>query len=257
VQLRLKLRVVAKEDWAKYYDAAGGTVFCPSATPPSVGQSLQLEVLFQGGPRLLVRGVVLWRRPAGDARARAGVGLGIHPVDRDKLEFINHFVRDQMGDQRRRRRLPLRLRATYTARTGRRINFTRDIHEEGVFVRSSELLTSGDDIKLLLVPPGGNFKPIEVRGRVVRLVEEQPHRGMGINLVFKDPEEQRGFAEFVKRLEEEYLAGTLPDEALSKHKRFNRRQETGNGQRVSGIRKSELPVACRPSPVSCFSIELT
>jgi Tfp pilus assembly protein PilZ len=212
---RLKLRLVDTTDWAKYHDdVKSTTIFCPTATPPSVGTQLQLEIMFQGGPRMLMQGVVLWRRASGDARARAGVGVGVHPIDRVKLDFIERYVRGELKDKRGRRRLPIRLRVTYSARQGRRINFTRDIHEEGVFVRSAELLDPGDETKLLILPPGGNFKPIEVRGTVVRLVTKEPGRGMGITLTFRDDGERRQFADFVHRLEQEYLAGTLPDEAL-------------------------------------------
>jgi hypothetical protein len=211
---RLKLRLVAREDWAKYFDEGSGTIFCPSATPPPVGQSVELEVLFQGGPRMILRGDVLWRRPAGDARTRPGIGFGVHPIDQLKMTYLLGYVRGESSEQRGRRRLPIRMRVTYSARAGRRINFTRDIHEDGVFVRSVELLDMNAETKLLLAPPGGDWKPIEVRGKVARLVEEGPDRGMGIQLVFRGEVERRAFAEFVERLEEQYLAGTLPDEAL-------------------------------------------
>ena len=214
--IHLKLRLISKADWSKYLDApAGSTVFCPNPAPPSIGSKVQLEVLFQGGPRLLMHGRVLWRRTGNDPRARAGAGIGVDPSDKQKLEFVEDYVTGRVRDQRSKRRLPIRLRVTYRTHTGRRINFTRDIHEDGVFVRSTELLAPGDETRLIIAPPGGDYKPIEVRGAVVRLVEEEPDRGMGIQLVFKDDEERQSFADFVSRMEEEYLVGTLPDEALS------------------------------------------
>jgi hypothetical protein len=103
---------------------------------------------------------------------------------------------------------------TYSVRGGRRINFTRDLDEHGIFVRAADPLSPGEENRLLLLPPGGAFKPIEVRGNVVRVVKEDPDRGMGIALAFRDDAEKRMFGDFVKRLEQEYLAGTLPDEAL-------------------------------------------
>ena len=54
-----------------------------------------------------------------------------------------------------------------------------------------------------------------MRGTVVRVNRDDPDRGMGITLLFRDDNERRMFADFVRRLEQEYLAGTLPDEALS------------------------------------------
>src|SRR5262245_7948263 len=119
--LRLKLRLVARSDWAKYYDAAANhTIFCPNPTPPAVGTPVQIEVMFQAGPRLLLHGVTLWRRPAGDSRARAGAGVAVAATDREKLDFIARYVRNEMDDKRGRRRLPIRLRVTYSVRAGRR-----------------------------------------------------------------------------------------------------------------------------------------
>ena len=214
---RLRLRIPNTDDWQRFFDPniAGGGVFCPTADPPEVGTEVRIEITFVSGPRFFVKGVVMWRRPQhNDPRARAGVGVKVDPTERNKISYVNAWVRGGVIDKREQRRLPLRLRVTYTARQGRRINFTRDISEDGIFVRSQELLAVGTSIKLLLVPPG-EFRPFELVGTVSRHEDNTVERGMGIRLQFPSTTVQELFARFVQTLEHQYLSGQLPDEVVS------------------------------------------
>jgi hypothetical protein len=140
--------------------------------------------------------------------------VGIDPAERQKIVYVAGYVKGEAADQRRLRRLPLRLQVTYSAKTGRRINFTRDLNEEGAFVRCTELLAVGEETRLLIMPPGGTFKPIPVRGIVKHLTQNRDERGMGIAFVFPMATERASFAEFIARLEQEYLRGALPDETI-------------------------------------------
>jgi uncharacterized protein (TIGR02266 family) len=214
---RLRLRVPNLEDWQRYFDPniAGGGVFVPTNDPPEVGTEIRVEITFVSGPRFFVKGVVMWRRPQlNDPRARAGAGVKVDPSERSKVSYVNAWVRGGVVDKREQRRLPVRLRVTYTARQGRRINFTRDVAEDGVFVRSQELLDLETRVRLLLVPPG-EYKPIELVGTVSRHEDEPGERGMGIKLLFSDDEARSRFADFVRKLEQQYLAGQLPDDVVS------------------------------------------
>lgn len=217
VMKRLHLRIPTQQDWWRFFDPniSNGGIFCPTNDPPEVGNTIRLEITFVSGPRFFLRGTVMWRRPQlNDPRARAGVGVKVHPTDNSKLEYVNAWARGGMLDKRDLRRLPVRLRVTYSARSGRRINFTRDLSEEGVFVRSQELLDLDTPIKLMLAPPG-DYKPIALHGSVAHLVDEPEERGMGIRLEFTTEEAQKRFASFVHRLEELYLTGQLPDDVVS------------------------------------------
>lgn len=214
---RLHLRVPTQEDWWKYYDPniSGGGVFCPSNEPPAVGAKVRVEITFVAGPRFILHGTVMWRRPQlNDPRTRAGVGVQVNAGDRSKVNYVSAWVRGGVLDKRDVRRLPVRLRVTYTARQGRRINFTRDLSEEGIFVRSQELLDLETPIKILLSPPGEDYKPVALAGKVARLVDEPDDRGMGIQLLFDDRATRDRFAAFVQRLEQQYLCGELPDEVV-------------------------------------------
>ncbi len=157
----------------------------------------------------------MWRRPQlNDPRARAGVGVKVDPSERNKISYVNAWVRGGVIDKRVQRRLPLRLRVTYTARQGRRINFTRDLSEDGVFVRSQELLEVGTAIKLLVAPPG-EFRPFELGGIVSRHEDGPGERGMGIRLHFSSPQARDTYVQLVQRLEQQYLAGQLTDEVVA------------------------------------------
>ena len=213
----LRLRVPNRGAWARYFDAnaVGGGVFCPTSDPAEVGTEVRLEIVFVGGPRFFVRGAVTWRRlQAKDRRTRAGVGIQVFPTERAKINYVNRWTQGTATDQRRGRRLPVKLPVAYSARAGRRVNFTSDINEQGVFVRSQELLPLGTPIRLLLMPPGG-MPPFDLRGRVSRLVERADERGMGIGLEFGTGEVRGRYASFVESLEEKFLRGELGDELIS------------------------------------------
>jgi Tfp pilus assembly protein PilZ len=213
---RLKLQLADKTEFARFQDSSQGAggLFVPGSDTPSVGEAVTVEVVFKGGPRVLLRGVVTWRRATGDARARPGVGIAVDPGEKPKLEFIYGYVRGGLIDVRERRRLPVRLRVAYSSPRGRRVNFTRDIDEEGAFVRAAELLEIGSRTQLLISPPGGDFKPIEVHALVHRQEVQGSDRGMGVRFDFADDQERERVQAFVGKLEQDYLAGHLPDEAL-------------------------------------------
>lgn len=213
---RIRMRLPTREDWARYYDPSKDKtgLFCPTTEPPDVGKELRVEITFVGGPRLFVTGIVAWRRPQlNDPRARAGIGVKVHATDLSKLSYVSAWVRGGVLDKRELRRLPVRLRVTYSSRKGRRINFTRDISEEGVFVRCQELPDHGSTIKLVLAP-GDDFRPLTLTGLVARLVDTLDERGMGVKLQFASDKQRQSFAELVRTLEERYLAGELPDEMI-------------------------------------------
>jgi Tfp pilus assembly protein PilZ len=207
---RLKLHLLDKADFHKFHDGEGTDLFVPGNDAPAVGGRVTVDIVFHAGPRVLLHGVVKWRRAAGNARTRAGAGIAIDEEERSKLTFLNGYVRGGLLDVREKRRLPLRLRVTYSSPRGRRINFTRDLNEEGAFVRTAEPMQIGAATLLLISPPGGDFKPIEVHAVVMR---QQPE-GVGVRFEFARAEERDRFFAFLRKLEEDYLGGRLPEEAL-------------------------------------------
>jgi hypothetical protein len=216
VNRRLKLHLIERSDFTKFQDpsAGGQGLFVPGNDPPGVGEPVTVEVVFQGGPRVLFHGVICWRRATGDARTRPGVGVSVDSAERSKMNYILGYVRGGLIDARERRRLPVRLRVAYSSPRGRRINFTRDINEEGAFVRASELLEVGAKTLLLVSPPGGEYKPIEIHGLVARQQADAGERGVGVRFEFASTDERERITAFVTKLESDYLDGRLPDEVL-------------------------------------------
>lgn len=212
----LHLRVPTVEDWQKFFDPniSGGGIFCPTNDPPEIGSSVQVEVLFVNGPRFFVRGLVTWRRTQpGDQRARPGAGIQILPNERTKISYINAWARGGVIDKREVRRLPVRLRIIYTARSARRITFTRDISEDGIFLASQELLEIHTTIRIMLVPPS-DTRPFELLGEVVRAVNDGQERGMAVVLKFPNENVRERYHHFIVDLERKYLAGQLSDEVI-------------------------------------------
>jgi Tfp pilus assembly protein PilZ len=210
----LKLHLLERADYLKYHDGPAAALFVPGGDPPSVGERVTVEVIFQRGPRVLLHGFVMWRRTAGDARARPGAGVAIDASEQAKLRYLGGYVRGGLMDVRERRRLPVRLRVVYTAGKGRRINFTRDLNEEGAFVRTAEMLELGAMTLLLISPPGGDYKPLEVQATVTRQHAIGNDRGVGVRFAFRDDQERARWGAFVGKLEAEYLDGRLSDDVL-------------------------------------------
>jgi len=156
----------------------------------------------------------LWRRTTGDARARPGAGVGIDGAEQSKIRYLLGYVRGGLIDVRERRRLPVRLRVAYTGQKGRRVNFTRDLNEEGAFVRTAEMLELGASTMLLISPPGGDYRPVDVAATVTRQHTEGGDRGVGVRFDFKDDSERARWAAFVQKLESDYLDGRLSDDVL-------------------------------------------
>jgi len=210
---RLKLHLLERADFHRYYEA-GSALFVPSGEPPQIGAQVTVEVVFQGGPRVLLSGVVSWRRTTGDARARPGAGVRIGVTEQAKTRYLLGYVRGGLIDVRERRRLPVRLRVAYSGARGRRVNFTRDLNEEGAFVRTAEMLDVGATTLLLISPPGGDYKPLEVWATVTRQHPADADRGVGLRFEFRDEQERARWGAFVNKLESDYLDGRLPDDAL-------------------------------------------
>lgn len=211
---RLKINLVDRSDFERYRDAGlgQGGLFVPS-TEPAIGERVVVEVIFQNGPRILLLGVVKWRRSAGDARTRAGVGVEFSASESAKVSYLQGYVRGGLLDVREKRRLPIRLKVAYAAPRGRRLNFTRDLNEESAFVRTAEQLPIGTAVPLMVYPPGGDFRPIEVSGEVARQ-SDGSDRGVGLLFRFPDDAAREAWNRFIARLESEYFAGKLDDEAL-------------------------------------------
>jgi len=67
---------------------------------------------------------------------------------------------------------------------------------------------------LLISPPGGDYRPVEVAATVTRQHAQGNDRGVGVRFEFKDDAEKARWGAFVQKLETDYLDGKLSDDIL-------------------------------------------
>jgi hypothetical protein len=212
---RMQLLLPRREEWELHRDPKKDNIlFCPTDQPPNTGSRITVDVLFNDGPRFVVRGRVVWRRPATDRRVRAGVGVEVDRSYEAALRFLHSWSTGEMPERRVHPRLPIRLRVAYGVQGQRRINFTRDVSAGGVYIHSAQLLGRNEPIQVSLAPPSGSAS-VPLMGRVTRCDELDQTPGMAICLDFNDPASQRRFAEFVAELWRQMERGELPEQYLS------------------------------------------
>jgi Tfp pilus assembly protein PilZ len=213
--IRLTLALAEKSDWLRVFDPRGGGLFVATATPPDVGAEVRVDLTIgHEGPRVILKGSVVWKRDKDDGRDHAGCSVGLVPDDREKINFINGYVRGGLINRRERRRLPLRLPVTYGAIEGPRATFTRDINEEGLFIVTDKPLPERTILSFVLTLPGR--APWSLRGVVTHTVipEDEDVPGMGVKYQL-EAAEQGDLKQAIDRLEDSFFRGQLPEEVIT------------------------------------------
>lgn len=213
--MRIDLKLHDKADWVKVFDPRDATIFVAMDDPPGIGQSVRVDlVVGQGGPKVILRGKVIARRLQGDANLPRGCNVALGSQEREKINYLNGFVRGGLLNLRETRRLPIRLKVSYGGISGTVESFTRDINEEGVFVVSEDPLPEDSEVHLFIEFPNTN-KPISLSGIVAHtvVIEDEDVPGMGIRFQFEGDGESR-FCQALDTVEKAFLQGQLPDRYL-------------------------------------------
>ena len=213
---RLALPLADKTDWVKVFDPRGGGLFVASPDPPAVGTEVRVDLTIGGrGPRVILKGSVVLRRTEAEGRGPSGCSVGLAIDEREKVNFLNGYVRGGLINRRERRRLPLRLPVSYAAEGGQRSTFSRDINEEGIFILSDSPLPEESIISFTLTVPG-RPAPIALRGVVSHtvIVEDEDTPGMGVRYVAAETDLGE-MVKLVDELEAKFLTGTLPEEVIT------------------------------------------
>lgn len=192
-------------------------MFVAHDAPPDVGSTARIDLTIGAegmGPKVILRGQVISRRVQGDANLPKGFSVALGHEEREKINYLNGFVRGGLLNLRERRRLPLRLPVRYGGVNGPVDSFTRDVNEEGVFIVSEEPLPEESEIHLLVTFPGRAI-PFELAGVVSHtvVVEDEDVPGMGVRFVF-DGTKAADFAKLIDEIESRFVRGDLPDELL-------------------------------------------
>lgn len=206
--LRLELRLPDQHEWIKIFDPRDWTVFVASEQVVDNGATLRID-LDVGGWLVTLRGTVVGLRE--DPR---GVVVALGGGERDKINYLNGYVRGGVLNLREKRRLPVRLSVTYGAIEGPATTFTKDINEEGVFLFTDRPLPETSQLHMLVVIPD-RPQPLSVFGRVTHTILPHDEEPPGMGIIFDLDDTQRAtLGAIVKELEEQMHAGRLPVNSL-------------------------------------------
>src|SRR5262249_55734339 len=143
-----------------------------------------------------------------------GCTVAVSPADREKINYVNGFVRGGLLNLRERRRLPVRLEVTYGGIEGPCKTVTRDLNEEGVFILTESPLPEESEVHLFLGVPG-HAQPLSLTGVVSHTVVPDDEDTPGMGILFKLDDGQRAaLTKAVDELERAFMSGTLPEALL-------------------------------------------
>jgi Tfp pilus assembly protein PilZ len=206
--IRLELQLSHQSDWIKIFDPRDWTIFVPTGDAVEHGTSVRID-LDVGGWRVALRGIVVGRRDA-PAGVPAGVVVALGGTERDKINYLNGFVRGGLINLREKRRLPIKLAVTYGAVEGPASTFTKDINEEGVFLFTERPLPETSQVHMLLTLPD-RPQPLSLIGKVSHTIVAADDEPPGMGIVFDlDDAARDQLIEIVRELEAQLHAGKLP-----------------------------------------------
>jgi Tfp pilus assembly protein PilZ len=206
--VRLELKLGSHSEWIKIFDPRDWTVFVPTDEPIDNGASLRID-LDVGGWLVTLRGTVVGTR--GEPN---GVTVALGAAEREKINYLNGFVRGGLLNLREKRRLPIRLSVTYGAVEGPANTFTKDINEEGVFLFTDKPLPETSQVHMLVTVPG-KPNPLSLVGKVSHTILAADEEPPGMGIVFDLDEAQReALLAVIQELEDALMKGGLPSPAL-------------------------------------------
>jgi Tfp pilus assembly protein PilZ len=206
--VRLELRLSDQSEWIKIFDPRDSTVFVPTNEAIDHGTPLRID-LDVGGWLVTLRGTVV-----GSREEPSGILVALSGAEREKINYLNGFVRGGLLNLREKRRLPIKLHVTYGAVEGPAETFTKDINEEGLFLFTERPLPETSQIHMLVSVPGVD-QPLSLIGKVSHTILAQDDEPPGMGIVFDIDDAQREqLAAVLKELEAKLEAGKLPGTAL-------------------------------------------
>ena len=204
--MRLDLRLNSQSEWIKIFDPRDWTVFVPTEDAIENGAQLRID-LDVGGWLVTLRGTVV-----GSREEPTGVIVALSGTEREKINYLNGFVRGGLLNLRRKNRLPIKLQVTYGAVEGPAKTFTKDINEEGVFLFTDKPLPETSQVHMLVTLPG-KPQPLSLMGKVSHTILPHDEEPPGMGIVFDLDEAQReNLVAVIKELEALLEKNELPEE---------------------------------------------
>ena len=202
--VRLELQLSSHSEWIKIFDPRDWTLFVAASEPIEQGATVRID-LDVGGWLVTLRGTV-----EGHRDDPAGVIVALGGAERDKINYLNGFVRGGLLNLRGKRRLPIKLEVTYGAVEGPATTYTKDINEEGVFLFTERPLPEASQVHMLVTLPG-RPQPLSLVGKVSHTIIEQDDEPPGMGIVFDlDDAGRAQLVEIIGELEVQLHAGRLP-----------------------------------------------
>lgn len=202
--VRLELRLNSQSEWIKIFDPRDWTVFVPTAEPIENGVQLRID-MDVGGWMVTLRGTVVGTRDE-----PAGIVVALGGTEREKINYLNGFVRGGLLNLREKRRLPVKLAVTYGAVEGPATTTTKDINEEGLFLFTDKPLPETSQVHMLVQVPG-KPQPLSLVGKVSHTILAADDEPPGMGIVFDlDEAAREQLTQVIKELEEQLLEGSLP-----------------------------------------------
>jgi Tfp pilus assembly protein PilZ len=202
--LRLELRLNSQSEWIKIFDPRDWTVFVPTNEPIENGTQLRID-LDVGGWLVTLRGTVV-----GTREEPLGIVVALGGTEREKINYLNGFVRGGLLNLREKRRLPVKLQVTYGAVEGPATTTTKDINEEGVFLFTDKPLPETSQVHMLVQVPG-KPQPLSLVGKVSHTILAHDEEPPGMGIVFDlDDAAREQLAQVIRELEDALEKGALP-----------------------------------------------
>lgn len=186
------------------FDPRDWTVRVPTTESIEEGTPLRLDLDVDGWA-VTLRGTVV--RHHEDPR---GVIVALAGSERDKVNFLNGYLRGGLLNLREKRRLPIRLAVTYGAVEGPTNTFTKDINEEGLFLFTDKPLPETSRVHMLVTVPG-RTEPLSLMGTVSHTIVAEDEEPPGMGLVFDlDAAQREQLTAVLRELEQQLDDGRLP-----------------------------------------------
>ena len=154
---------------------------------------------------MLLRGVVVWRRPGKHStKTKAGIGIEFLPTETQTRDYLVSVARGDSSEQlgRRHQRLPVELPVTWQVAGALQdmAGTLLDIGRGGAFVRTAEPLPTDIDVVLKVSPPGAEIA-MPLSARVAWRGHPGGANGFGVEWKARDAGGNRRIKELVRRIE--------------------------------------------------------
>ena len=201
--LRLRLQLSHQSEWIKIFDPRDWTVFVATDDVVEPGGTVRIDLDVDGW-LVTLRGTIV-----GTGKTPRGAVVALEGSERDKINYLNGYVRGGVLNHRGKRRLPIRLPVSYGAIEGPASTFTKDLNEEGVFLLTNNPLPERSQIHMLISVPGA-LQPLSLTGTVSHTIlpEDDEPPGMGVVFELDDPQ-RAALLSIIEDLERQLHAGQL------------------------------------------------